>query len=64
MVLPLPALDGGHLVFLGIEAIRGKPIDPQKENFVHTLGFAFLILLMVIITYGDLVRKMPKIGVP
>lgn len=64
MVLPLPALDGGHLVFLGIEAIRGKPIDPRKENFVHTLGFAFLILLMVIITYGDLVRKMPKIGVP
>jgi regulator of sigma E protease len=53
-LLPLPALDGGRLLFLGIEAVRGKPIDPQKEGFVHFVGFAFLMLLMIVVTWNDI----------
>jgi regulator of sigma E protease len=53
-LLPLPALDGGRLVFLGVEALRGKPVDPQKEGFVHFLGFAFLMLLILVITWNDI----------
>ena len=55
-LLPIPALDGGRLVFLVIEAIRGKPIPPEKEGWVHTAGFVFLMVLMVFILYNDLTR--------
>jgi regulator of sigma E protease len=56
-LLPIPALDGGRLFFLIIEALRGgKKIEPEKENFVHFLGFALLMLLMVFITYQDIIR--------
>ncbi len=53
-LLPLPALDGGRLLFLIIEAIRGKPVEPQKEALVHFIGFAFLMLLMLLVTWNDL----------
>ncbi|MGN0308316.1 MAG: RIP metalloprotease RseP [Lachnospiraceae bacterium] len=55
-LLPLPALDGGRLVFLFIEAIRGKPIPPDKEGMVHFAGFVALMVLMVFVLYNDLVR--------
>lgn len=55
-LVPLPALDGGRLVFVGIEAIRGKPVDPQKEGLVHFIGFALLMLLMLIVTWNDIQR--------
>lgn len=55
-LLPIPALDGSRLVFLAIEGIRGKPINPERENFVHLVGFAMLILLMILITYKDILR--------
>jgi regulator of sigma E protease len=55
-LLPIPALDGSRLVFLFIELLRGKPIDPKKENIIHLVGFAFLISLMVVVTYRDLFR--------
>ncbi|SEN57418.1 regulator of sigma E protease [Amphibacillus marinus] len=55
-LLPLPALDGGRLLFVGIEAIRGKPISPEKEGLVHFVGFALLMLLMVIVTWNDIQR--------
>ncbi len=55
-LVPLPALDGGRLLFVGIEAIRGKPIDPQKEGFVHVIGFALLMLLMIVVTWNDIQR--------
>lgn len=55
-LLPIPALDGSRLIFLLIELVRGKPIDPEKENFIHTIGFIFLIGLMLIVTYKDLFR--------
>ncbi|HKM40427.1 MAG TPA: site-2 protease family protein, partial [Patescibacteria group bacterium] len=55
-LLPIPALDGSRIVFLLIEAIRGKPVDPKKEGFIHFLGFIFLISLMLLVTYKDLIR--------
>ncbi|WP_153462581.1 RIP metalloprotease RseP [Sediminibacillus terrae] len=55
-LLPLPALDGGRLLFVGIEAVRGKPIDPQKEGVVHFIGFALLMLLMIVVTWNDIQR--------
>lgn len=54
-LLPIPALDGSRIVFLLIELVRGKPIDPEKEGFVHFLGFIFLISLMLIVTYKDII---------
>lgn len=55
-LLPLPALDGGRFLFLVIEAIRGKPISPKYEGWVHAAGFILLIGLMVLITFNDLIR--------
>lgn len=55
-LLPLPALDGGRLVFLIIEAVRGKPVDPKKEGFVHMVGLALLMLLMVFVMFNDVKR--------
>jgi len=55
-LVPLPALDGGRLMFVGIEAVRGKPIDPQKEGLVHVIGFALLMLLMIVVTWNDIQR--------
>lgn len=56
-LLPIPALDGGRLVFLIIEAVRGKPIDKEKEGMVHMAGMMFLLALMVLILFND-VRKL------
>ncbi|MCG0275025.1 MAG: RIP metalloprotease RseP [Thermosediminibacteraceae bacterium] len=55
-LLPFPALDGSRLVFLLVEFLRGKPIDPEKEGMIHFLGFALLMLLMVFVLYRDLIR--------
>lgn len=55
-LLPIPALDGGRLLFLAIEAVRGKPIDRQKEGIVHFIGFALLMLLMLVVTWNDIQR--------
>ncbi len=55
-LLPIPALDGGRLLFLLVEAVRGRPIEPEKEGFIHFLGFAFLIALILFITYQDVLR--------
>jgi len=57
-LLPIPALDGSRLVFLGIEAVRGRPIDPNRESMVHFIGFAMLMLLMIAVTYNDILRLM------
>jgi regulator of sigma E protease len=53
-LLPIPALDGGRLMFFVVEALRGKPIDRQKEGVVHFIGFALLMLLMLIVTWNDI----------
>lgn len=53
-LLPIPALDGGRLLFLLIEAVRGKPIDQKKEGMVHLVGMALLMLLMFFILFNDI----------
>ncbi len=55
-VLPFPALDGGRLFFLLIEKIKGSPINPKIANTANMIGFSILILLMVFITYHDVVK--------
>ncbi|WP_251388645.1 RIP metalloprotease RseP [Mediterraneibacter agrestimuris] len=55
-LLPIPALDGGRLVFLILEAIRGKRISPEKEGMVHFAGFVALMVLMVIVMYNDIMK--------
>ena len=52
-LLPIPALDGGRLIFLFLEAIRGKPISREKEGMVHFAGFVLLMGLMVLIMIND-----------
>lgn len=52
-LLPIPALDGGRLVFLTIEGIRRKPLNREKEAIVNLVGFAILILLMIVVTVSD-----------
>lgn len=55
-LLPLPALDGGRLVFLFVEAIRRKRIPPEKEGYVHLVGIALLMMLMVFVMFNDIRR--------
>lgn len=55
-LLPFPALDGGRLFFLLIEAVKGSPIKPVVANTANGIGFLLLILLMVVITYHDIMR--------
>jgi regulator of sigma E protease len=55
-LLPIPALDGSRLIFLAIEWVRGKPVEPRKESFVHFVGFAMLMGLMVVVTFHDIAR--------
>lgn len=54
-LLPLPALDGGRIVFVLLEAVRGRRIDPLREGVVHAIGMLALLTLMVVITYFDIV---------
>ena len=55
-LLPLPALDGGRLIFLIIEAIRRKPIKPEHEGYVHAIGLVLLLIFMVVISINDIIR--------
>ena len=55
-LLPLPALDGGRIVFILIEAIRGKPIKDKVEGYVHLVGMGLLLLLMAVIAYFDIAK--------
>lgn len=55
-LLPLPALDGGRLVFLIIEGLRGKPIDREKEGMVHFVGLVLLMALMLFVTFKDIMN--------
>ncbi|NLK00556.1 MAG: RIP metalloprotease RseP [Clostridia bacterium] len=55
-LFPIPALDGSRLIFLLVEGLRGKPLAPEKENLIHFIGFTALILLMLLITYQDIIR--------
>jgi len=56
-LLPLPALDGGRLIFVLVEALRGgRRVPPEKEGLVHAIGFVVLIAFMVVVTFMDYMR--------
>ncbi len=55
-LLPFPALDGGRLVFIVIEMLRGKPMDPEKEGMVHFVGMMLLLALIVVLMVSDLMN--------
>lgn len=55
-LLPFPALDGGRLVFLIVEAIRKKPINRNVEGMIHFTGLMFLMILMVVVMYNDILK--------
>ena len=53
-LLPIPALDGGRLVYIILEMLRGKPVDPEKEGMVHMAGMAALMTLMLFVLFNDI----------
>jgi regulator of sigma E protease len=55
-LLPVPALDGGRAAFIVVELLRGHPVDPEKEAYVHLGGFAVLIALILMVSYRDIAR--------
>ena len=55
-LFPIPALDGGRLLFILIEWVRGKPVPPEKEGVVHLVGFGLLMILVVVVTFNDILR--------
>ena len=60
-LLPLPALDGGRILFVFVEAIRGKRVDPSKEGLVHLIGMILLVALMLFITWQDVINPVPSV---
>ena len=60
-LLPLPALDGGRILFVIVEGIRGRRIDPAKEGLVHLIGMLLLVGLMMLITWQDVVNPVPSL---
>ncbi|MCR5667017.1 MAG: RIP metalloprotease RseP [Eubacterium sp.] len=61
-LLPLPALDGGRILFIIIEAIRRKRIDPNKEGIVHFIGFMILIVFIVVVMFNDIRKLIESLG--
>ncbi len=58
-VLPIPVLDGGHLAFLVIESIIGKPVSPKKQEMAYRIGFGILVFLILVVSFYDLRRIFP-----
>jgi regulator of sigma E protease len=55
-LIPFPAFDGGRILFLLIEKIKGKPVKAETENLIHTIGFFILIALIIFVTINDIIR--------
>lgn len=55
-ILPFPAFDGGRILFLIIEKIKGSPVNPKVENIIHAIGFILIIALMIYVTFNDILR--------
>jgi regulator of sigma E protease len=60
-LLPIPILDGGHLLFLAIEGIRKKPVSAKVQEFTSRVGLSFLLCLMLVVTYHDIVRVLSNL---
>ena len=59
-LLPIPILDGGHLLILVIEKIRGKRLEPEKTSFMYLIGISLMIIIFIIATYKDILRVFVK----
>ena len=57
-LLPIPALDGGRILFVLIELVRGRPIAPEREGIVHLVGLALLLSLMVVVLLNDIANPL------
>ncbi|MEZ5818456.1 MAG: M50 family metallopeptidase [Hyphomicrobiaceae bacterium] len=57
-LLPIPILDGGHLMFYALEAVRGQPLDPRKQEIGFRIGLAILATMMFAAIFGDIMRKL------
>ena len=55
-LFPVPLLDGGHLMFYGIEAVRGKPLSERAQEVGFRIGFAIVVMLMIFATYNDILH--------
>ena len=55
-VLPIPVLDGGHLVFLAIEAVKGSPVSAKARGWAQQVGLLMLLTLIIFVTYNDIMR--------
>jgi regulator of sigma E protease len=59
-ILPIPALDGGHLMFLIIEKIIGRPVDEKIIEIISTIFFSLLIILMIFVVFNDIIMIVQK----
>ena len=59
-LLPIPALDGGRLIFMYIELIRRKPIKPEVEGMIHAIGLILLLILMAFVSFNDVMGILKK----
>ena len=57
-LFPIPLLDGGHLLFYSIEALRGRPLSPRAQEIGFRLGLALVVMLMIFATYNDFVYRL------
>jgi regulator of sigma E protease len=57
-LLPIPALDGGRILFVLLEIVRGRPITPEREGMVHLVGLALLLSLMVVVLLNDIANPL------
>ena len=55
-LFPIPLLDGGHLLFYGIEAIRGRPLSERAQEIGFRIGFAIVVMLMIFATFNDILH--------
>ena len=55
-LLPIPAFDGGHILFILIELLKGSPVKPEVENKIHTIFLILLMGLMLLITFNDILK--------
>jgi regulator of sigma E protease len=59
-LFPIPILDGGQILLLIIEKIRGKPLKPEHINFIYIIGLALIIMIFIVATYQDILRIFVK----
>ena len=55
-LLPIPALDGGHIFLLGLEKLKGKPLSPRLRERTQMIGFSLLLMLLAVVTYNDILQ--------